>query len=489
MSAPALINSTTSAPSLRLGDNSFKCSSVVSSATGTPAPGTGASGLTDADVALFQRVFANGIPLYFIGDRLAAATANLSASVRPQWTSLLRLTPATTKLNAGTVNLVDTERGGRVALGSTGADGWAFSAAPLVGSTVGPAVTTRTGSGGSAAITWNGRTNGGTVVADGLYRLTMSAADHAGNRASRSWTVRVDRTPAAIQATVAPATFSPNGDGAADLTRLAWSSSERISGLARIVRGTTVIRSWTVTGASAGAIAWNGTNASGSVVPDGTYAFRVAGRDAAGNLAVRSASIVVDRTLSTVRWSRSAFYPQDGDAIAPNARLSFSLKRTAAVSVGIYSGSTLVRTIWTDRSLAAGPHGWTWDGRDALGALVPRGAYIARVTTRSWVGTSVVSRAILVDAFAVALSATAVRAGQTLTVTVTTTEALRAAPVVTFTQPGRTAVARTATALGAGRYRVTFTIATGSAGMATIRITGRDTAGGLNTSVRSVTIR
>ena len=377
----------------------------------------------------------------------------------------------------------------RVALGSTGADGWAFSAAPLVGSTVGPAVTTRTGSGGSAAITWNGRTNGGTVVADGLYRLTMSAADHAGNRASRSWTVRVDRTPAAIQATVAPATFSPNGDGAADLTRLAWSSSERISGLARIVRGTTVIRSWTVTGASAGAIAWNGTNASGSVVPDGTYAFRVAGRDAAGNLAVRSASIVVDRTLSTVRWSRSAFYPQDGDAIAPNARLSFSLKRTAAVSVGIYSGSTLVRTIWTDRSLAAGPHGWTWDGRNALGALVPRGAYIARVTTRSWVGTSVVSRAILVDAFAVALSATAVRAGQTLTVTVTTTEALRAAPVVTFTQPGRTAVARTATALGAGRYRVTFTIATGSAGTATIRITGRDTAGGLNTSVRSVTIR
>jgi flagellar hook assembly protein FlgD len=377
----------------------------------------------------------------------------------------------------------------RVSIAATGADGWTFSAAPVSGSTVGAAVTTRSGSGGSATVVWNGRTNAGAVVPDGTYRLTLSATDHAGNRTPRSWTVRVDHTPATLHATTAPAAFSPNGDGTADTASLAWTASERITGVARIVRGTTVIRSGAISAATSGSISWNGRTAAGAAVPDGTYAFRVLGRDAAGNLATTSAAIVVDRTLSTVRWDRAAFFPQDGDALTPVARVSFTLVRAASVTVGIYSGSTLIRTVWTGRALAAGPHSWSWDGRDATGAFVARGTYQVRVTARSWVGTSVQSRAVLVDAFAAVLSATAVRAGQTLTVTVTTTEALRTAPTITFTQPGRATVSKVATALGSGRYRVTFAVATGAAGTATIKIAGRDVNGGLNVSSRSVTIR
>ena len=51
---------------------------------------------------------------------------------------------------------------------------------------------------------------------------------------------------------------------------------------------------------------------------------------------------------------------------------------------------------------------------------------------------------------------------------------------MTFKQPGRAAVTRTATALGGRRYRVTFVVAKGSAGTAILTITGRDTSGGLN---------
>jgi hypothetical protein len=224
-------------------------------------------------------------------------------------------------------------------------------------------------------------------------------------------------------------------------------------------------------------------------VPDGRYVFRISGRDAAGNGAVLSIPITVDRTLSTLRWSRSSFYPQDGDAIARSSRLTFSLKRTASVSVGIYSGATLVRTIWTNRAMAAGSWGWTWDGRNAAGVMLARGSYTARVTAVSSLGASVLTRSIVVDAFSARLSATTLRAGQTLTVTMTSTEPLRAAPIVSFTQPGRAAVKRTATSLSSGRYRVTFTVASGAAGIATIRIAGRDTAGGLNVTTRSVTIR
>jgi spore germination protein YaaH/flagellar hook assembly protein FlgD len=376
-----------------------------------------------------------------------------------------------------------------VKLRATGATGWAFSAAPLSGSTVGAAVATRSGAGGSASVAWNGRTNTGAVVRDGLYRLTLSAVDNAGNRRARSWTVRVDDTRASLTATATPPSFSPNGDGAADTSRLGWSASERITGSARIYHGTTLIRSWTVTAATAGAVRWTGTNAAGRAVPDGHYLFRISGRDAAGNGAVLAIPVTIDRTLSSIRWSRSSFYPQDGDAIARSSRLTFSLKRTATVTVGIYSGTRLIRTVWTNRRMAAGSWGWTWDGRNAAGVIIAAGSYVARITATSSLGTSLLTRAVAADAFSVRLSATAVHAGQKLIVTLTTTEPLRAAPTVSFTQPGRAAVRRTATSLGSGRYRVTFTVGSGTAGIATIRIAGRDRAGGLNATTRSVTIR
>lgn len=376
-----------------------------------------------------------------------------------------------------------------VKLTASGANGWTFSAARLSGSTVGAPVATRSGAGGSAAITWSGRTNAGAVVADGLYRLTLTAVDNAGNHAARSWTVRVDDTRAALAATAGPTSFSPNGDGTAETTRLGWSASERITGTARVYRGTTLVRSWTVTAAVSGAVRWSGTDSAGHAVVDGRYLFRVSGRDAAGNLAALSIPVVVDRTLSTLRWSRTSFYPQDGDAIAPSSRLTFSLKRAATVTVGIYSGSTLVRAIWTARTMAPGSWGWTWNGRNAAGTLVARGGYTVRVTAVSSLGVSVLARSVTVDAFSTTLSATSLRAGQKLTVTLTTTEPLRAAPVVSFTQPGRTVAKRTAVSIGSGRYRVTFTIASGAAGIATIGIAGRDTAGGLNVTTRTVTIR
>ena len=363
-----------------------------------------------------------------------------------------------------------------------------ISAAPVSGTTVGTAIATRAGSGGTASVAWDGRTSAGGVAPDGTYRLTLAAHDDAGNKVVRSWNVRLDTTAATLASSATPARFSPNGDGAADTTRLAWSSSERITGSARIYRGTTLIRSWSIANLASGAITWNGIDAAGRAVADGTYSFRVAGRDAAGVATGRNITLVVDRTLSTVRWSRS-FHPQDGDALMPNSRLTFTLKRSASVSVAIYSGSTLIRTVWTNRALAAGSYGWTWDGRDAARAVVPRGAYQARVSVTTSLGTTVIGRTVLADAFAVSRSATTVRAGQTLTLTLVTTEPLRASPGVTLSQPGRAAVTRTATSLGSGRYRVTFTIASGPAGTAAIRIAARDTANGLNVSTSSVTIR
>jgi flagellar hook assembly protein FlgD len=337
-------------------------------------------------------------------------------------------------------------------------------------------------------VTWDGRNAAGAVAPDGLYRLQLVASDAAGNRVSRSWNVRLDATPPAIAPT-APASFSPNRDGASDTARLAWTSSDSITGTARVYRGTTLVRSWTIAGGTSGAVTWTGTNGAGALVADGTYSFRVAGRDAAGNLTVRTAPIKVDRTLSTLRWSAPAFYPQDGDRIAASSKVTFSTARSATVSAGIYSGSTLIRTIWTNRTLAAGPHAWTWNGRNNAGALVARGTYVVKVTASSAIGTTSLTRSVVADAFSTTVSSGAVAAGQTLTVTVATTEALRASPTIAFIQPGKAAVRKTAVSLGGGRYRASFVVAAGAAGTGSIVISARDTAGGLNTSSRTVAVR
>jgi flagellar hook assembly protein FlgD len=364
-----------------------------------------------------------------------------------------------------------------------------FTVSPLSGSTLGPAVLTRSGAGAAMAVLWDGRRTDGAVAPNGTYRLTLAAIDAAGNRTPRSWNVRLDTVRPTVVSTASPQRFSPNGDGASDTSRLAWTSSEPISGTVRILHGTTIIRSWTISGLSAGATRWSGTDAAGRRVADGTYSYRVAGRDAAGNPVSRSIGVIVDRTLSTLRWSPGLFYPQDGDALAATSRTTFSLSRSATVTLAIYHGTTRIRTVWTNRLLGAGPHAWTWNGRNSAGAIVPPGRYAVRVDATSSLGTSTLMRTVIVDAFAVTLSATTLTAGQTLTVTLLTAEPLRASPAVSFTQTGKATVARTATSLGGGRYRVSFTVASGGSGPGLIRVAGRDTSGGINRTTASVAIR
>jgi hypothetical protein len=371
-------------------------------------------------------------------------------------------------------------------MSASGGASWALGIAPYTGSRSVATTTFLSGSGGSPSLTWDGKVNG-SVPADGLYVVRLSIRDAAGNEAGRPWVIRIDRTAPSIR-TVAAASFSPNGDGAADVAGLIWSSDDPISGWARVSQGSTVIRQWTFAGSTGGKLLWDGRSRTGAAVPDGTYTFKVAGRDAAGNLSTSASTIAVDRTILAPHWSTRAFFPQDGDAIAASARFAFTLTRPATVTVGIYSGRTLVRTIWSGRAMAAAKQAGTWDGRDGGGAFVPRGTYSLRVTATSSIGTSVASSKIAADAFSTSLASSAFAAGQTLTLTFSSTERLAALPTVTFTQPGRAAVKRTAVAVNGGRYRVSFVVAAGPAGSATLVIGARDASGGWNTTARTVTI-
>src|SRR6185503_17219959 len=99
--------------------------------------------------------------------------------------------------------------------------------------------------------------------------------------------------------------------GSADSTALKWSSTEPLTGGVKILKASTVVRSWTVAAKRSGAIAWTGKNDAGASVADGAYTFRVHGRDRASNPVVRDVDLQVDRTLRDVGRTPSRFYPQD----------------------------------------------------------------------------------------------------------------------------------------------------------------------------------
>ncbi len=372
----------------------------------------------------------------------------------------------------------------RLVLTATGATRWTAR----VSNAAGTLVRSTSGTGATAALTWAGTDKTGARVPDGRYTVALAGYDDAGNPAVRTWVVTVDTAGPKVAPKATPSIFSPNRDGAADTTLLSWSANEKGRGTARIYKGTTLIRSWTITSRSSWSVTWNGRKASGTAVSDGRYTFKVTLKDAAGNRRSASTPVIVDRTARSLRWSRN-FFPQDGDAIRPTAALTWRLTRSAITTLGIYDSSgVLVRTVWSRRAQAAGARSWTWNGRLADGSLVPQGRYLARLTVRSGLGTQVLVRPVWAAGFTVTPSATTVAPGKSLTVRFVSVEALTSRPTVTFKQPGRSAVRIAATRISDGSYKATFTVKTGPAGSASVKVAATDTEGGANSTTIAITV-
>ena len=366
---------------------------------------------------------------------------------------------------------------------------WELLVAPVVDGTAGDPVRRITGAGSRASVTWNGRDDGGHPVADGTWRLTLRFFDAAGNSVARSFSVRADATDPVPGIAAAPAAFSPDGDGAADTTRLRWTSSEGVTGTLRLSRGTTTLRKWTLVGAG-GTVTWDGRDRAGRTVADGSVAVTLALADASGNRATATTRLKVDRTAGYLRARPAPFFPQDGDALARTTTVSFRLSRTATTRLRVLDASgAVVRTAWSSRTFGPGTPSWTWNGRLASGELVPRGRYTIELTATGSLGTTVLRRSVVLDAFVVTPSATSIAAGQTLAVSFRSAEPLARAPRATFAQQGRAAVAMTVTRLADGTYRATVRVASGAPGPATITISGTDTAGGRNATSLVVTVR
>lgn len=345
--------------------------------------------------------------------------------------------------------------------------------------------------GDQLAVTWDG-TAAGARVADGIYAATVTALDAWGNApATATLRLEVDTTAPVlhdvrVQAAVA-ATFTPNGDGTTDNVRMAFSSTEAgtVQATVRAGNGAVVATFGDAMAAGPGAATWDGRTAGGAFVPDGSYTVTVQPVDRAGNRgAAIDVPVVAYGALGFVGTSAEAIHPRDGDRFAKTATLSYRLTAPATVTWQLLdpAGAAVV-TRQDAQALPAGSYAWTWDGRLPSGAWAPAGVYTSRVFATDGVNGVTQAAKLAVDAFRVSLSDSTPARGQQITVTVVTTEPLRAAPRLAITQPGRAPVSVATARLSASTYRATLRLSSaGGTGALAVRVTGYDTDGGYNRS-------
>ena len=276
----------------------------------------------------------------------------------------------------------------------TGLIKWGYRVQAVNGTTLGPNLRSGTVMGKSAVFTWNGMDSTPAVVANGSYRITLWAEDVSANRSERAFNVTVDTRAPSVAPNAGRGFVTPDGNGQSDTVRLSWTSAEPISGVVRIRdHAGSVVRRWSFTADASWAASWNGRNAAGHLVNDGRYLFQVDGRDRAGNRTVTNTTVLVDRTIRSIRWTDGSFDPRAGQ----RSQVRIDLRRSAVLSVRIYRGSTFVRTVWTNRSFGAGVHAWNWNGRTSTGAYAAPGTYRVVVWARSWIGTTWLSRNVVVQ--------------------------------------------------------------------------------------------
>lgn len=302
--------------------------------------------------------------------------------------------------------------------------------------------------------------------------------------------------------------FSPDADGYRDAIELRWTNKLALDSLVlKVFRSTgTLVGTIPLAGMAAGAQRhdWDGL-VNGAPVGDGQFLLELVGTAGAATYAAPSNQppnaaqmaafgVTVDSappvTPGSLVWNPALFFPHDGDAYAQSSRVSFRLQRAASTTLRIYDAAgRYIRTAWANRSLGMGLWAWTWTGRNAAGALVPRGWYRAVLTAASAAGRVTVSKLVLADAFSVVAWPAAPSGGQTVTITLYSAEPLKSAPTVSFAQRGRLAAAKIATSVGGRRYTVRFFVSSGAPGRATVRIAARDAAGGAVYQVLSLTVR
>jgi flagellar hook assembly protein FlgD len=259
-----------------------------------------------------------------------------------------------------------------------------------------------TGSGGSVAQTWDGRTAAGQTVATGPYTYAIQVTEPGSGVTTTSATgsIVVDNVPP-----IASLTGPAANQVVYEIIPVTGSASDAI-GLASYVvefgAGDTPV-AYTPIGAPQTTPVTDGLLVqwpteqlvSGGVgepalteqwIPNGVYTVRLTSTDLADNTA--TATVRVDsenQYIANVAAAPMQFDPVTGGT----ASISGVLGLAGSMTAEIFSrdsnngGLSRVRLLANDQSLPAGPFNLTWDGRDDFGQMLPFTFYTYRLSAHT----------------------------------------------------------------------------------------------------------
>jgi len=352
----------------------------------------------------------------------------------------------------------------------------------------------KTGSGSTFSATWDGSASGKTVP-DGTYDVSVTAVDGWANGPTTATAHLVVDTAKPELTALTPdpdavVWFSPNGDRSRETVALTATSSEAGSLAVRIRDGAgKSVRKYAVgNGSGPTKVTWDGKNASGSVVPDGSYIVRITPVDSVGNTgAWDERTVMVVAALRSVASSAKVFYPQDLDTLSRTTTLSFVLARPMTVTWTLRSAAgQVVSTRYDAVVRPAGRTTWVFDGRGPDGKMLPPGRYTSSVQATDGTLVAVQAVAFEADAFWQRLSDTTPRRGQSVTLRVTSAERLSTRVRAYVYQPGLPMWSVALTKTGTYAYRVSLTLKKGGHGGAvTIKVVGKDINGRTQRTTRA----
>jgi flagellar hook assembly protein FlgD len=233
------------------------------------------------------------------------------------------------------------------------------------------------GTGGS--IIWDGRADGGTVVPDGTYSVSLTAADVAGNTSTpQTRSVQVYHALGFMTAT--PAIFFPQdgdtlartttvGFTLADPATVTWSITDTAGAVVRTIKSAEALAAGVYT------YAWDGRNDLAAFVPRGLYRSLVTAGD--GTLLFAQTAVVLADAFKIVSSDTTPAHGQritvtvtTAEKLSTYPRLYVLQPGRATWSVGFTKlSSTTYRATFTVKSGAAGTIKFKVQAKDSKGKM------------------------------------------------------------------------------------------------------------------------
>ncbi len=239
---------------------------------------------------------------------------------------------------------------------------------------------------------WDGSGIDGTPASDGAYRYVLRSTDRAGNSFVTTLDdIVLDRRSFAVNLTVSPLAFSPNGDGVQDTVEftIRVDGREQLTDIGLSVknaRGVTV-RTYPAEALAAGVVRFDGLDTSGRRLAEGVYSGELRAVYLNGYSPVVSSQpfeLDVSSPQATVRSSWTLFSP-DGDGRRDTVTITQNSRETLDW-YGVLSdqnGGIVREYHWVGRLGS-----FDWDGTDTRGEVVPDGAYRYTLTATDRAGNS-----------------------------------------------------------------------------------------------------